>query len=61
LKKLVIAMLFLGISISATVQANPSESIQAEAMKLERMWWDQVKNVDMDGLKKQSHQIINKY
>ena len=54
-------MLFLGISISATVQANPSESIQAEAMKLERMWWDQVKNVDMDGLKKQSHQIINKY
>jgi hypothetical protein len=52
LKKLVIAMLFLGISISATVQANPSESIQAEAMKLERMWWDQVKNVDMDGLKK---------
>lgn len=45
-------MLCLGISISASVQANPSEIIQMEAMKLERMWWDQVKNVDMEGLKK---------
>jgi hypothetical protein len=52
LKKLIIVMLCLGISISASVQANPSEIIQMEAMKLERMWWDQVKNVDMEGLKK---------
>lgn len=56
-------MLCLGFSIFATVQANPSESIQAEAMKLERMWWDQVKNVDMEGLKKtvspQYQQVLN--
>lgn len=52
MKKLLLAILWLGISISAFAQTSTSENIQSEAMKLERLWWDQVKNVDMEGLKR---------
>jgi hypothetical protein len=52
LKKFFIMMLCLGFSISAFAQKSAADDIQIEAMKLERMWWDQVKNVDVEGLKK---------
>jgi hypothetical protein len=52
MKKLLLVIFWLGISISAFAQTSTSENIQSEAMKLERLWWDQVKNVDMEGLKR---------
>jgi hypothetical protein len=45
-------ILFFSFSISAFAQKSALDNIQIEAMKLERMWWDQVKNVDIEGLKK---------
>jgi hypothetical protein len=42
----------MSIPILGHAQVITAANVQVEAEKLERMWWDQVKNGDMQGLEK---------
>ncbi|MCX7245877.1 MAG: nuclear transport factor 2 family protein [Burkholderiales bacterium] len=47
-----ILMSLMSISMLGHAQVISAANAQVEAEKLERLWWDQVKNGDMQGLEK---------
>jgi hypothetical protein len=59
--ELSILLSFMSIPMLGHAQVITAANVQVEAEKLERLWWDQVKNGDIQGLEKTVSPIINKY
>lgn len=56
-----ILMSLMAVPMLGQAQVITAANAQVEAEKLERLWWDQVKNGDMQGLEKLYHLTINRY